>query len=188
MRKTFMALGALTLLAAPATAGSVGVFGSWWDTDAADAAAGVGALFDFDVGRGFDLEFRGSYFDDLTAVIDTGDETIDAPFTATILDFGVTYNFGRVKGKKTNFYLGGAASYYTFSLDYSNQGNIDDEAGWLLLAGVDTPIGGNWVVFFEAMWREAEMDIKGNDLSFSTIENGVDLRGAEANLGFAFRW
>lgn len=188
MRKTFMALGVLTLLAAPAMAGSVGVFGSWWETDEADGSAGGGVLLDFDVGGGIDLEFRGTYFDDLTAVIEEPNGPFDAPFSAAVLDFGITYNFGRVKGKNTNFYLGGGASYLTMDLDENDQGNVDDEVGWFVLAGVDTPIGGNWVVFFEAMWREAEMEIKGSDLGFSTVETGVDMRGAEGKLGFAFRW
>lgn len=184
MNRAFFALGLVALLAAPAAAGSIGFHASWWDADEADDAAGAGAMIDFRVGRAVDFEVRATFFDDQETVA-LGQRV---PFRAAIIDLGVAYNFVAGGGKITP-YVGGGASFYVLDVDQDRQGRLDDEAGWYGLLGVEAPVSNNWVLYVEGMWREAEAQLKGNDLGFgSPVNQGFDMRGPTVNLGVAFRW
>jgi hypothetical protein len=62
MKKALMTLGLAVLLAAPAMAGSLGVYGAWWTTDDASDSLGGGIWVDFYLGKGVEIEMRGSHF------------------------------------------------------------------------------------------------------------------------------
>ena len=73
MKKALMTLGLAVLLAAPAMAGSVGVYGAWFTTEDASDSLGVGGWVDFYLGKGVELELRGSHFSDFETENDVGD-------------------------------------------------------------------------------------------------------------------
>ena len=74
MKKALMTLGLAVLLAAPSMAGSAGVYGAWWTTDDANDSLGLGGWVDFYLGRGVEIEMRGSHFSDFDSQNDLGDK------------------------------------------------------------------------------------------------------------------
>jgi hypothetical protein len=190
MRTALIALGLLTLIAAPAAAGSVGAFASWWDPkDSNDEFAG-GILLDFRVGEKVDLEFRASWFDNVVTDLPDDAPGVEIPYSAVPLDFGFAYNFIKDTRKITP-YIGGGGTYFLLDADNDEQGRIDDEWGWYGVVGLDLPIGANWKIFIEAMYRDAEATLKGSDLGFgnpAVVDAFFDLRGPAVNGGIAFTW
>ena len=190
MRTAIIALGVLTLLAAPAVAGSVGVFGSWWDPkDSNDEFAG-GVLVEGRFGERVDLEFRVSWFDNVVTDLPDDAPGVELPYSAVPLDFGFAYNFVKDERKFTP-YVGGGGTYYLLDTDNDSEGRIEDEWGWYGIAGLDFPIADKWKFFVEAMYRDVEATLKGDNLGFgdpSEVEAFFDLKGPVVNVGIAFYW
>jgi len=189
MRTALVVLGVLTLLATPALAGSVGVFASWWDpNDSNDEFAG-GLKLEVGVGDKVDLEFRASWFDNVATMLPDDAPGFEVPYTAVPLDFGFAYNF--VSNKKVTPYIGGGGTYFLLDANNDEIGRIEDEWGWYAVAGLDLPIASNWKLFIEAMYRDAEATVKGDDLGFgnpSVTDAFFDLKGPAVNGGIAFTW
>ena len=187
MKRAFTALGLLVLLAAPAAAGGLGIHGTWWDADEASDEFGAGLLFDFNVVSKVDFEVRASWYSDYDLVLFEG--TSDAQlvtFSAAPLDFGFSYNF--VKNKFTP-YLGIGGTFYYFDTDKDQYGRLDDEWGWYGLAGIDFPIGPNWKIYGEVMYRSVDARLKGDDLGFQpTVDEGFSFKGPAAQVGIAWAW
>ena len=91
MKKALMTLGLAVLLAAPAMAGSVGVYGAWWTTEDASDSLGGGAWVDFYLGSGVEIERRGRPVGDVERVNGVGDA---ADWRGTAWGVGVTGSFG----------------------------------------------------------------------------------------------
>ncbi len=190
MRTALITLGVLTLIAAPAAAGSIGVFGAWWDPEDSNDEFAGGILVDFRVGEKVDLELRASWFDNVVTTLPDDAPGVEVPYSAVPLDFGFAYNFVKDTRKVTP-YIGGGGTYYLLDADNDEVGRIDDEWGWYGVVGIDLPIGANWKLFIEAMYRDAEATLKGNDLGFgnpTVVDAFFDLKGPAVNGGIAFTW
>lgn len=189
MKKALMTLGLAVLLAAPAMAGSVGVYGAWWTTDDANDSLGLGGWVDFYLGRGVEIELRGSHFSDFDTQNDLGDK---AELRVSAWDLGFTYNFGYDSANKLNPYIGGGGTLMSAELNRIENdkrlGTLDDEFGYYAVGGVELPISKNFALMAEAMYRSAKFEILGNDLGFSGVKQVVDVQGFEGNVGIAFKW
>lgn len=190
MKRAFLALGLLALLAVPASAGGgVGLHAGWVDTADADNDAGWGLLFQIGVTPHVDIQLRGTDFRSLT-VAPSQSTDLDAPFEfqSTMLDLGFTYNFTK-DGRRFTPYVGGGGTYYLLDSTPDSDGRVGDEYGWYGIAGLTLPIAKRWNVYVEGMWRDAKMTIKGDDLGLGgPVDVGVDLNGPQVNLGLAFTW
>src|SRR5687767_10732007 len=88
------------LLAMPAQASDLVVFGSYWDTSDMGNTAGAGVKFSLGGGP-LAFEVRGTYYPDLQEdfreVIDPGNELIPIKFEVQgiPIDLGVNWNFAR---------------------------------------------------------------------------------------------
>src|SRR5439155_16562343 len=114
--------------AGSANAGSVGLFGAYWNPTDTDAAGGGGLKWAIPLGRSpLDLQFRGTYF----ASVDRTDNA----FRVKVRDFpaeaGVTVNFGR---QQVNPYVGGGLGYHFLD---SSEGALRDEVGVYAVGGVE---------------------------------------------------
>ena len=156
-----------------AQAGTFGVFGSYWDSDEADSAMGVGALVGFEFADFMTLEFRGTYFEDFTA------DEFASTFDMSVIPLDAGLRFDILKDKRVNPYLGIGGTYYLLDTDL---GEVDDEFGYYGLVGLDFGFD-TFRFFVEAMYRQAE----------GTVESGgtdadVDFTGVTGNAGIAWRW
>ena len=156
-----------------AQAGSFGVFGSYWDSDEADTAAGAGVLLGFNFATRLTLEFRGTYFDDFEA------DEFATTFDVSVIPIDAGLRIDILQDKVVNPYIGGGVTYYLLDTDL---GEIDDEGGYYGLFGLD--FGSEHVRFFvEGMYRHAE----------GTVEEGgfdadIDFTGVTGNAGVIWRW
>lgn len=189
MKRAFLALALLALLAAPASArGGLGVHAGWIDTDQADNDAGWGVLFHIGVTQHVDIQVRATDFRELSVGGETVGEENGFQFQATTWDLGFVYNFLK-DGRKLTPYLGGGGTYYMLDSTPDSRGRIGDEYGWYGVAGLNFPIGKKWAVYVEGMWRDAKMAIKGDDFGLDgPVDLGVNLNGPQVNLGLAFSW
>ena len=189
MKKALMAMGLAALLAAPAMAGSLGIFGAWWTSEDASDSLGGGAWVDFYLGKGVEIELRGSHFSDFNTVNDVGDK---ADLRVSAFDLGFTYNFGYSSGKTLNPYIGGGGTIFSTELDRVDNdkrlGTVDNEWGYYAVGGLEFPISKSFAFVAEAMFRQSKFEILGNDLGFSGVSQKVDMKGFEGNLGIAFKW
>ena len=190
MKRAFLALGLLALLAVPASArGGIGLHAGWLDTADADNDAGWGLLVQFGLTQHVDIQLRGTDFRSLS-VAASGSNGLDKDFEfqATLLDLGFTYNFTK-DGRKLTPYVGGGGTYYLLDSTPDSNGRVGDEYGWYGIAGLSLPIAKRWDLYVEGMWRDAKMTIKGDDLGLGgPVDLGVDLNGPQVNVGLAFAW
>lgn len=190
MKRAFLALALLALMAAPASArGGIGLHAGWIDTDEADNDAGWGALFHIGVTPHVDIQLRATDFRSL--VVNKSNAVVltqDFEFQATTWDLGFVYNFIK-DGRSLTPYVGGGGTYYMLDSTPDSEGRVGDEYGWYGVAGLDFPIGKRWAVYVEGMWRDAKMTIKGDDLGLGgPVDVSVNLNGPQVNLGLAFTW
>ncbi len=180
------------LAAAPASATDFAIFGSWWDTEELGETAGGGIKLE--TGQTFQLQFRASYYPDLTEdfgqLIDEDDDFFKFELEAIPLEAGIKLNLG---GGSVRPFIGGGATY--FLLD-SNFGEIDDEVGYYLTAGLELGGGGGGVGFFaEALYRNVEGTLNFDPEDIEDIEDveiedevAIDLSGLAVNAGIVFRF
>ena len=188
MKRAFLALGLLALLAAPASAGGIGMHAGWLDTDQAGDDAGFGLLFNFDVATRVQIQLRGTDFRELTINASDANTENDFKFQATLLDLGFIYRFTKDTRKFTP-YVGGGGTYYFLDSTPDSTGRLNDEYGWYGIVGLDLPIHRRWSIYVEGMWRDAKMTIKGDDLGLGgPVDVGINLNGPQANAGIAFSW
>lgn len=181
--KSLFPIAFVTLLAAaPAMAGDLGLYGSYWDTDALGETAGGGAKFVIG-DAAVRWELRGSFFPDLTEdfdqLVDDGSGEIEVE--AIVPEAGIAYNFA--PGNTTQFYLGAGLSYYL--LDATDV-ELDDEVGYYGVAGLSFGGRGDGpALFAELMYRSVEGTVEDEDL---VRDIDVDLSGPAANVGVLFRF
>jgi len=177
LRFLLVAAMAWGLCAGAASAVDLGAFGSYWKTKDADNAFGAGVKLRLGI-----IEFRGSFYNDVTADVDP--EELDFEVSATPLEAGLVLRF--LKNAAVSPYVGGGAGYYMLD---TNVGDIDDEAGYYLVGGAD--IGSGIVAFnVEAMYRNFEGTVVDQDDSIPELEDEVtlDLSGVAVNAGIIFRF
>jgi hypothetical protein len=197
MKRAFLSLSLLALLAVPAGAvtGGIGVHAGWVDMDDAGDDAGWGLLANFGVSPHVDIQVRMTDFRSL--VVDFTDDdfppgqmlpTRGFEYQSTLVDLGFTYNF-RKDGRAFTPFVGGGGTYYLLDSTPDSNGRINDEYGWYGLAGLDFMFAERWGAYVEGMWRDAKMTIRGDGFDFAgPVDVGVDLNGPQVNLGIKFAW
>lgn len=193
-----LALFAL-LIAAPASASGLHIYGSWWDVGDLDEAAGGGVKLAIPITDTVNIDLRGTYyeqikdenfFDDLFEE----DESVfrDNAVDITPIEAGISFNLA--SDAPVNFVLGAGASY--FLLD-SDRGEIDDEVGWYGSAGLELASQGSVGFFAEAVYRSAEGTVESDPGDFEDIDDiedvdfddvAIDLDGIGINAGIVWRW
>ena len=179
MKKTFLfAFAALALLVVPASAADLAVTGSYWDTEDADEALGVGGRLRFGI-----VDLRATYFSDVTA--DTEPERFDFEVSAIPLEAGLAFSFA---GNDTfSPYVGGGAGYYMLD---TTEGDIDDEVGYYAVVGADItrPTGLGFTV--EGIYRNMEATVRGDLDDDPDIDEDVDIQlgGFGINAGLVWKF
>jgi opacity protein-like surface antigen len=180
MKKTILwTATVLALLAGPASAADFGVFGSYWDTEDADQALGVGGKISF--ARIFEL--RASYFSDVTT--DTEPERNDFEVKVLPLEAGLAFKFAQ--GERFTPYIGGGAGYYLLD---TNRFAIDDEVGYYAVLGADIKGASGLGFMVEGIYRNMEATVRGELDDDPDIDDEVDLQlggfGVNAGLVWSF--
>lgn len=198
MRRASLIFAAAALIlaagAVPASAGSFALFGSYWDTDAIGETAGGGIQFGIPLGgAGLELDFRGTYYPDLTEDFEgliEGDDTVEIEVEAVPVDVGVSYYFGN---QNVQPYVGGGATYYILDID---RGELDDEYGFYGKGGILFGSGPNGANFFvEAMYRDVDGTVDSEPEDFDDLDDvdfvdnvTLDLSGFSASIGVMWRF
>jgi opacity protein-like surface antigen len=188
MRKVLAVLAVLVLGAASASAGGLGVFGSYIDTEDPGTAYGGGLKFKFDVGEMLAVELRGSYI----TGFEPDDEFEDLLKDMILVPIEADLVINLPMGDAATIYVGGGGGYYVipeFEIDIAIPGSDepdvdpDDEFGFFALAGIELNMGESVALFAEAQYRFLEDD---EDVEFG--DDGVVLDGIGANVGLMFKW
>src|SRR6059036_669623 len=166
-------LAATALLCAPALAGSLGVYGSYWNSDQADSSSGGGGRIGFAFAKFLELDFHGTYYPSFTT--DVNGQSVDVK--AKPVDGGLRVNL--LPSSPFNPYVGAGVTYYFLSTD---QGAIDSKTGIYGQAGLDVG-SGNTRFFVEALWRKMDTHI-----SLASFDRDAKFDGVAANAGVAWRW
>lgn len=173
------ALAALVVSAVPARAADFGLYGSYWGTEDADNALGVGGKINF--GRIFEL--RASYFSDVTS--DTEPESRDFEIKALPLEAGLAFKFAQ--GERFTPYIGGGAGYYLLD---TNRFDIDDEVGYYAVLGADIKAASGLGFMVEGIYRNMEATVRGDLTDNPNVDEDVDLQlggfGVNAGLVWSF--
>jgi outer membrane protein W len=203
MRKsvlTLLATAAVALLCvatSPARAEyELSVFGSpYWAPDETDEVAGGGLSFDIPITSNWQVDLRGSYFEETSPdafgeALEIGDA--DSPFRENglevlPLEVGGRYNF--LPESKVRPYAGAGVGYYMLDTDL---GDVNDEGGYYGLVGLGfgDPEKANF--FVEANYRRMEATVEVDPDTIADFEGfdedvGIDLDGLGFNVGVSFR-
>lgn len=195
MKRVVLVLGTLALLAAPVGASSgIGVLVGYWDADDADDEIGLGVKIDVDFGGPVHLELRGTAFEEFTGdreeedEAEQGDVDVFFPFELEIFPFeiGLAYHFS--EGARIDPFVGGGLGFYEIEIkrfEPNLSAQVDDEAGWYVVAGANFEIHQRWSVFVEGLFRSLDAEIEGEGFrDFDTL--GFELSGAAANVGILY--
>jgi opacity protein-like surface antigen len=188
MRKSAFIVLALLLVSVPATAGSFGIFGASYSPSDTDTGEGVGLDMEFGSGR-WGLQLRASLFEELTT--DANPETYE--IEAAPYDLGVNYRFAQ--GSRVTPHVGGGATYAVFHFDgdvtqtvgLPNSADIDPELGFYLEVGVQFSFARNAAVFADAVVRNLEAEVEGDDVGLD-LDQFVDMSGVALHVGVAVVW
>jgi hypothetical protein len=188
MRKSAFIVLALLLTSVPATAGSLGIFGTSYSPSDTDTGEGVGLDVEFGSGH-WTLQFRGSLFEELTT--DANPEIYE--IEAVPYDLGLNYRFGNAA--RVTPHVGGGVTYAVFHFDgdvtttvnLPNSAAIDPELGFYVEVGVEFTFGKKAAIFADVVARNLEAEIEGNDVGLD-IDQLVDMSGAAFHVGLAVVW
>ena len=158
--------------AAPAFAGSFGVYGSYWDGNDPGSTYGGGVRIGFDFLKWMELEFHGTYYSDFSQDISSQDFSL----TALPVDGGLRFNL--LPKSKVNVYVGGGVTYYFMD---TNLGSLDNEFTYYGEGGLE--FGGKTKFFAEALWRSLDTTV-----NQSTGDTDVDFSGISVNAGINWKW
>jgi hypothetical protein len=183
MNKRLSVLAILTVLAAPAWAGGLGIGASFWSTDEADDGSGVGGRLAIDLGESLDLDVHISFLEDF--FIDTP-TTPPFELEVTPIDVGISWGFGT--RSRVTPRLGGGLSYVMIEVTGSNiDTEVDDELGFYGLLGVDFAIGPRGAIYLEGLYRTTEAELR--DFGLNQFDRQTfTATGAAANVGVMFTW
>jgi hypothetical protein len=197
--KKLLCISALTLLSAaastPAQAAGFEVFGSYWNTSDIDDTFGGGLSFAVPLGSsGLDLQFRGTYYQELTdepvGNLFDDDEGFFEEESLEVLpvDVGLRYNFS--ESGVFNPWIGGGGSY--MFLDSTREGvDVDDETGFWVAVGSRFGDRNGTRFFAEALYRSTEATVRRdlpNDDDDIDDDVDIDLDGVAVNAGLIFSW
>lgn len=190
MRKYLCLLGLFALVAAPLSAGGIGIGYSSWDTDTADDDQGLSVKVEVDLSPGLDLEVRGSFFDSFRQA--SGPRLFE--IEATAVDLGVNYGF--LPDGMIDPYV--AAGMTLLLISPNDQDTVfappsrprsQEEFGWYGGVGVDFRVAPAFTIYAEALYRDASGEVRGRDLtSAPRVDFEVDFGGPSGAVGVMFSW
>ena len=199
MRKALLFVGVAALIGAPLAASDFSIYGSGWDPDGIQEAFGGGAGVHF--GETFGVDLRATYYQNAEADnIDIGpgnddDDEVFGDLQMIPIEALLRYDFNN--DGPANFYVGGGATYVM--LDWDDGPDLDDEVGWIALAGARFGGPGGMGFFVEGAYRGIEATVRADDLrdffddddggNFGDeIDEDVDLNldGVLVNLGLVW--
>jgi len=168
-----LAAAVLALLCSPAMAGSLGVYGSYWNSDQANDSTGGGARVGFSFIKFLELDVHGTYYSSFTT--DVNGQSVDVK--AKPVDAGLRVNF--FPSEAITPYVGAGFTRYFLE---ANQGSIEDKNGIYGQAGLE--LGGGFTRFFvEGLWRKMETSV-----SLASFDRNTKFDGFAANAGITWRW
>lgn len=187
MKKLAIVLGLALLMAVPSWAAGIGVGVAHWDTEDADEDQGLGLKVSFGLGGPVEVEFRAAFFDGFAQV---GNDALFR-LEATPVDLGLAYHFN--DNGRAQPYLGAGGTFvFTNALFDGGQvplagsPEVDDEFGYYLVAGVDIGLNERLGLFGEVLFRQAKLNVTGNDFGFTDFQS--DFAGPAATGGVMLRW
>jgi hypothetical protein len=164
------------------------LYGTWWDTDEADDAAGIGAGWAGGLGEVIDLEFRATWYEELTDEpledLFTGATPIETGLTVIPIELGLRFNFAR-DSTFWNPWFGVGASYYLLDTD---TGNIDDEVGYYGSFGAMFGDGEGADFFAEVGYRWSEATVTSFDVDQDNVLDEFDIKLDGPYLNVGVRW
>jgi hypothetical protein len=187
-------VAALAVLAVPASAGEVDIYGSHWNTDQADESLGGGVTVTFPTGP-VGIELRAAHYQELSNepfdnVFDD-DPVFEDGIQATPVEGGLRVNFGP-ETMKARPYAAGGAGYYFLDSDF---GEVDDEFGWYAALGSNFGNGKGAEFVAEVNYRKVEGSVAVDPEEVSDIDDidfqsdvELDLSGVGVNLGVSVKW
>jgi hypothetical protein len=171
----FVLSGLVFLSAGALHAEGLGIFGSLWDPSDGDETFGAGVRARGGAGLIY-FEVRGTYFQDITD--DQGLISNDLQVVPVDLGLGLQMR----PNESIEIYGGGGGTYYFMDSEY---GNVDDEVGYYLQAGVELGVSEGVGLFAEAVWRHVEGSV---DNGSQLEDSKIDLKGMAINIGLVFNW
>lgn len=189
MRKLAMVLGLFVLVAAPLSAGGIGVGYSTWDTDTADDDQGASVKVEVDCGKNLDIEARVSFFDSLRQI--NGPAVFE--IEATPIDLGVNYDFAAASG--VSFYVAAGATMLLINPNELAGNNppsrprSQEEFGWYGGLGLEFAVASSFSIYAEALYRDASGEVRGRDLgTLPASDFEIDFGGGSGTVGLMFTW
>lgn len=192
VKTALLALALTALFAGSASAGSIAIYPTWWNTNDADAVGGLGVNFAWPIGKSaVDIEARLSYYEELTnEPLDdffSGNSPLATGLKVLPLEVGARFNFAR-DSAFWHPWLGAGAAY--FSLD-SDSGNIDDELGFYATFGSTFGDGKGADFYTDLSYRFVQGEVSDfGDLNGDGLDDSfdVDLGGPVVNVGVVWHW
>jgi len=188
MKKLVLGLLVLALCAGPASAGSVGLFGSSYSPNDTDSVEGFGV--DFEAGEGrTQFQMRFSLYTDFRT--DPNPEIFE--LEATPIDFGVNWNFGGGASVKPYGGIGVTYALFDFSVDTTPAPgqprgvDIDPEFGYYAQIGLDFTLNDSWEMTAEAVYRILDAEVEVDDIGLP-IDQAVSMSGVALNVGIGVHW
>lgn len=166
----------MVLVAAPASAGNLRIFGAYLDSGDVGAFAGAGLKYASSDTLGFELG--------VTAYRDSDEFDLgDLDFAADTID-NTAWDLGSRVSISEIFYFSVGVSYFQFDADY---GNVDDE--WGFYGTLGATIGGDtFRFFFEGVYRDVKATLKYENLDLIEEDIKLDIGGFGVNAGLEWRF
>lgn len=180
MKKTPVVLVAILISAVVASAGGVGVFGSYLDGKDSGPGYGGGIKFKAGLSEYFAVELRASCltkFDDWEG----DDDLFVIPLEAALV-----LNLPLGKDVPLTLY-GGIGGGYAI-IPEADDIDYDDTFCYFALGGIEFALGESVSLFAEAQYRVLEVDgadYDGTDIDF---DDELKFTGLGVNVGLLFRW
>jgi hypothetical protein len=190
LKGLLVAVAVVALSFTPASASGFAVYGTWFDTDDAGDAAGIGASYAWNLSDMVDLEARAAWYEELTDEpledLFTGATPIETGLTIIPVELGLRFNFAR-DSTFWNPWFGLGVSYFVLDTD---TGNIDDEIGYYGTFGSTFGDGKGADFFAEVGYRFSEATVTGFDVDQDNVldEFDVKLNGPYVNVGVSWKW
>lgn len=178
MKRVLIVVGLLVLLAAPSGASGLGIMATYWDTSDAGDNEGVGFRLSLDATKRVAWQARLSLFEELM----TKNSPVAGDLEAYPIDLGVAFSLRR-HGTATPF-VGGGVTYVSMT---NKRGQMDDELGYYAVGGFEIPMGKNWELWAEGIWRSVNAQLEGNGVD-EFVQERIDLDGVGLNVGFGIEW
>ena len=181
MRKFLVLLIALLIGAVAASAGGVGVFGSYLDAEDPGPGFGGGLKIKADIAEFFAVEARAScitQFDDW----DGDDDLFLIPIEGALL-----LNLPLGDEVPVTIYGGGGGGYAI--IPEADDVDFDDSFCYFGLAGIELGLGESAALFVEAQYRVLEVDGAETDDDVEIeFEEEIEFTGISVNAGLIFKF